>query len=100
MRSALEHSSGAYISSVLASEDLKGGLLQHGQVNIDLKSSLATLRLKVGEERLSLEELDGMSQKGISLKIDLQLQATLVSSLSAPRDKAKLASLSLPHAGD
>ena len=46
-RSAVEHSAGAYVSSVVASEDLRDGLLQHRTVNIDLTPAIAILRSKV-----------------------------------------------------
>ena len=41
-----------------------------------------------------------MSQKAISVKIDLQLQSFLADSLTDMRGKARFASLNLAHAGD
>ena len=41
-----------------------------------------------------------MSQKVVSLKIDLKLHLNLVNSLTDVRDKARKASLGLAHAGD
>jgi hypothetical protein len=41
-----------------------------------------------------------MSQRMISLEIDKKLKLSLVQSLTAKRDKARIASLGLPHAGD
>ena len=41
-----------------------------------------------------------VSQKMISLEIDKKLKISLIQSLTEKRDKARLASLGLPHAGD
>ena len=41
-----------------------------------------------------------MTQKMISFEIDKKLKLLLEQSLSVKRDKARLASLGLPHAGD
>ena len=98
LRGAVDHSAGAYISSVHASESLKEGLLPHGNVQVDIGSTMALLREKVDE--LAPEEVAGMTQKLISLEIDKNLKARLIQSLPDRRDKARLASLGLQHAGD
>jgi hypothetical protein len=98
LRGAVDHSAGAYISSVHASEILKEGLLPHGNVQVDIGSAMALLREKVDE--LAPEEIPEMTQKMISFEIDKNLKHGLVQSLSVKRDKARLASLGLPHAGD
>ena len=99
LTSAVDHSAGAYTTSVLSSEILKQGLLPNGNISTDLSNVVALLNTKVQEE-LSEEELFGMSQKAVSLSINLKLQQSLTNSLSELRDKARMASLSLPHAGD
>ena len=99
LTSAVDHSAGAYTASVLSSEILKQGLLPNGNISTDLSNVVALLNTKVQEE-LSEEELFGMSQKAVSLSINLKLQQSLTNSLSELRDKARMASLSLPHAGD
>ena len=65
---------------------------------MDITTATALLRQKADE--ISPEELPEMSQKMISLEIDKKLKISLVQSLSEKRDKARLASLGLPHAGD
>ena len=75
LRSAVEHSSGAYISSVMASEALKEGLLPHGTISINVSSAMAILKLKVGGD-MSDDELFEMPQRGLRLKIDLPGQFT------------------------
>ena len=99
LRSAEEHSAGAYISSVLSTESLKEGLLPHRNISISLVPSILYLNTKVQEE-LSEDDLFGMNQRSISVQIDLQLQSRLAESLTSMRDKARMASLSLAHSGD
>ena len=57
LRGAVDHSAGAYVSSVNASESLKEGLLSHGNVQVDITNAMALLRGKVG--RLAPEEVAG-----------------------------------------
>ena len=99
LRGAVDHSAGAYVSSVYASESLKEGLLPHGNVQLNIIDALALLRQQTNGE-LSAEELPETSQKMISYEIDKHLKLSLAQSLSDRRDKARLASLGLPHAGD
>jgi hypothetical protein len=99
LRGAVEHSAGAFVSSAFACESLKEGLLPHGNVQLNITSALAMLRERTVDE-LPQEELVEMKQKMISFEIDKKLRVSLVQSLSAQRDKARLASLGLAHAGD
>ena len=68
LRGAADHSAGAYISSVHASESLKEGLLPHGNVQVNIDSAMALLREKVDE--LAPEEISEMTQKMISFEVD------------------------------
>ena len=95
---AVDHTAGAFISSVHASQSLKEGLLPHGNVQVNINSAMALLREKVDE--LAPEQIPDMTQKMISLEVDKNLKIGLVHSLSAKGDKARMASLGLPHAGD
>ena len=99
LRSAKDHAAAAYITSVFSSEPLKEGLLSHGNLNIDLTPATNVLSAKLQEE-VAPEDLFGMSQKAASLKVDLASQLSLTNQLTELRDKARLASLSLLHAGD
>ena len=98
LRGAVDHSAGAYISSVHASEVLKEGLLPHGNVQLDISAAVALLKQKTDE--LSQEELSDMTQKMIGFEIDKKLKILLEQSLTVKKDKARLASLGLQHAGD
>jgi hypothetical protein len=73
-------------------------LLTHGNVQLDITNTVAILRQKTDE--LCLEELPEMSQKMISYQVDNKLKLCLAKSLTDQRDKARLASLGLAHAGD
>ena len=95
---AVEHSAGAFFISVHASESMKEGLLPHGNVQVDTISAMALLREKVDE--LAFEEVPEMTQKTTSLEIDKNLKVRLAQSLTDKRDKARIASLGLQHAGD
>ena len=99
LRRAELHSPGVFICSANASESLKDGLLPHSSVSTDLSSALGLLSNTLQEE-LTTEELYCMSQKVVSLKIDLKIHLNLVNSLTDVRDKARKASLGLAHAGD
>ena len=99
LRGAVAHSPGAYISSVHAAEPLKEGLLVHGNVGVDLSTAQALLNQTLREE-VPPEELALLNQKMISFKVDSKLKLSLVSSLTDLRDKARMASLGLDHAGD
>jgi hypothetical protein len=67
-----------------------------------LPALLAQLAEKTGEAA-TVEELDGMTQKALSIKIDAHKQRQLTEHLEREgdvRDLARMASLRLPHAGD
>ena len=49
---------------------------------------------------MTREELSGASQKAISLRVDLNNRQLLETLMVRTRDKARLASLGLPHSGD
>jgi hypothetical protein len=56
LRVAVDHSPGAYISSVHAAEPLKEGLLVHGNVGVDLTSAQDLLS-QILQEVVPPEEL-------------------------------------------
>jgi hypothetical protein len=105
LRSAADHSTAAYTISVLSSQDLKQQILglpeQSCPPNIS-PTLLDILTAKQGEEA-TLDNLHGVTQKSVSLKIDRkrhQELTELTNTSGVKRDIARLASLSLPHAGD
>ena len=95
LKSAADHSTAAYITSVLSSQDLKQQILGLPEQSCPPKVTDALLEMltaKQGEEAT----LD-------SIKIDrkrLERLSEHISSSGVVRDIARLASLSLPHAGD
>ena len=99
LRGTVDHSAGAYISSVFAAEALKEGLLTHGNTAIDLISAKELLSEKLLEV-IPEEELPQLSQKMLSYMMDKQLQLSLVDSLTDKRDKARLALLGMAHSWD
>ena len=60
LRGAVDHAPGAYVSSVHASESLKEGLLPHGNVQVDITTSMTLLREKV--DGLAPEMIAEMTQ--------------------------------------
>jgi hypothetical protein len=101
----MDHSAAAYTTSVLSSQDLKQQILGLAEQDCPPTLPPALLELlsaKQGEEA-TLENLHGVTQKSVSLKIDVlnHLRLTeLISNSRVHRDIARLASLGLPHAGD
>ena len=105
LKSAEDHSSAAYVSSKVASRDLMAQILKQPDEDSSPRLSallLTLLSAKQGEEA-TVENLSGVAQKATSLKIDLckhQRLTEQVANLGTQRDKARLASLGLPHSGD
>ena len=102
LRSAKKHSSAAFLSSVFSSETLVEQLAP----NLDF-SVVSTLEAREllsvlldEEEVFSDESVRGLSQKQLSLKIDEKDHEKLLAGAELVRDKARLNSVQLPHAGD
>ena len=102
---ASDHAPAAYTTSLLSSQDLKLRILSSTEEEspANVHAALLTyLGAKMGEEA-SLDSLIGVSQKAVSLKInlmDLQLLSKYISGLDEVRETARLASLGQPHSGD
>ena len=107
LRGAEDHSSAAYAASVVASRPLTRLLLHAGRYTdqeprltlpVQLVESLAAT---LGEE-VREEELVGVTQKQLAVKVDLRQQRLLQEQIGEDevRERARMASLSLPHAGD
>ena len=115
MRGAENHAPAAHVSSLLSSQLLVQDLTTHVQqpvpdaplqdeevlAGILGPELLAALGAAQGEEAREAE-LVGMNQRQISLKVDLEVQQQLIRGLEEDedRERARLASLALPHAGD
>ena len=52
------------------------------------------------DEILTLDSVEGACQKELSLRVDSRLHDTLIDDAESTRDKARLASVGLSHAGD
>ena len=91
LRSARDHSTAAYISSVLATEHLMDDIKEG--TNLDLVTNLTDAIAHLGEElgdQTTREELSCIPQKTISLNIDLKKLSLLQSDLETDREKARL----------
>ena len=105
LRAALDHAPAAYITSLLSSQDMKESILDLTSEECPPAISTALmdcLAAKMGED-VTINSLQGVSQREVSLKIDLhylQLLTDHISELGVTRDIARLACLGLPHAGD
>ena len=60
LRGAVDHSPGTYVTSVHVSESLKEGLLPHGNVQVDITTSMTLFREKV--DGLAPEMIAEMTQ--------------------------------------
>ena len=102
IRGAVHHSSSAYLASSMEAQDIVNQLLTNSEsviphTDVALNHLSGVLDL---EERLLGGAILGESQRCLSLKVDTHQQQKLADSISEVRDKARLASLSLPHSGD
>ena len=103
LRSAVDHAPGAYAVSFLAAQPLLDGLLGEDEEEPQLPQSvLDQITARTGEDT-TVETLAGVSQKNISLKVDLSNKThllLLISEANKEREIARMASLGLPHAGN
>jgi hypothetical protein len=99
LRTAIPHASGALVSSVVGCATLAQ---QFTRCDVDLQD--LTLQTRDLAERMSTpvsdDQLIEMSQRAISLEVDLKLRAAVDSEAITDRDKARLRVLSAPHTGD
>ena len=105
MRSADDHTAAAFITFLLNSQSIRQDLLSLTEEDsqITIPNHLLTLLSTKQEEEATQESLLGVSQKAVSLQIDLNNTNLLTANLTREgvvRDIARFASLSLPHAGD
>ena len=105
LKGAEDHATAAFAASLLSSQELKEKLLNLPEDDCPTHLSaalLAQLSIKQGEEATK-ENLTGVPQRAISLKISLhnhQLLTEHTTSTGVQRDIARLASLTVPHSGD
>ena len=102
MRSASNHASVAFLASWTNSVPLILQMIP--SLELSPLSTVGALEhlskvLEV-EDAVSLESVDGISQKELSLRVDDKLYNELIEAAETVRDKARLASVELPHAGD
>ena len=104
LRAAEDHAPAAYAASVLAARPLAYSLLQRPPEEPTLllpQPLLDNLTASLGEEAKE-ENLVKLPQKMIGLKIDQHLHESLQEKIGEEeaRERARLLSLTLPHAGD
>ena len=101
-RSAADHASAAHAVSLLAAQPLLDGLLGEDSEEPQLPQPLLDkITAKTGETA-SVDSLQGISQREVSLKVDLLNQSLLLHHFNEEgeeREIARMASLGLPHAG-
>ena len=103
MRSAKNHASAAYLSSLLGCKPL----IEEVTPSLNLTPNTAealdhlngVLQVEAGEE-IPEAVVIGMSQKQLSVMVDNSVHSNLLSLAESARDRARLHSVSLPHAGD
>ena len=108
LRAAEDHASAAYAASVLSAQlrvqDLVGGRQvvdgEEGALGRDLLGALSAAQGE--QERLRQADLVGMTQRQMSVKVDLHQQSKLMDMVGEDeeRERARLLSLSLDHTGD
>ena len=102
LRSALRHASAAFLASWSSCQ----ALIEQLAPTLDLSViSTAEAREHLSrvlnyEEILPEEVVSGLTQKELSLRIDTNDLKNLVEYVASTRDKARLLSVQLPHAGD
>ena len=105
MRSASRHVSAAYLSSQLQSEALCNQMLDRDSDTAPVCPSTHNALVHLSsilqlEEPLVVGQVAAMSQKELSTRVDEVSHQQLLDSVTEVTDKARLASLGLPHSGD
>ena len=102
LRAAMDHGAAAYATSLLQSQPLVSQLLSTPEDELEplRPAVLATLSIQLNED-VTIESLTGLTQRMVSAKVDLANQTLLTPKIleAGEREVARLASLSLPHAG-
>ena len=112
VRGAEDHAPAAFAASVFDSQSLSQSLLSEplllegndadeGAARVLPPRALAALCVTLGEN-ITEEELIGIRQRKLGEKVDQHLHRRLLDDLdeAEQREKARLSSLTLPHAGD
>ena len=102
MRSAAKHASSAYLSSLLSCKSLVEQVAPSLDLRLDSNEVLEHLNsvLDLEEGDITEEVAYGMNQKQLSTLIDGTVHRSLLGLADNVRDKARLQSVGLPHAGD
>ena len=104
LRAASDHCFAAYITSLLSSQDLKQQILDKSEEECPptiTAEMLERLQATTGRED-SIRSLQGLTQKEMSLSIDMKNLhdfSTSISDSGNIRHKARLGSLGLPNSG-
>ena len=105
LRSAEHHASSAFIPSMIGFQTIRQNLLNLSDEDsqITVPENLIAMLSTRQEAEVTAESLQGTTQKAASLLIDLHNKELLIETITREdvvREKARLASLGLPHAGD
>ena len=102
MRSAAKHASSAYLSSLLSCKSLVEQVAPSLDLHLDSDQALEHLNsvLDLEEGNITEEVAFGMNQKQLSTLIYGTVYRSLLGLADDVREKARLHSVGLPHAGD
>ena len=103
LRSAEEHSSAAFLRSILDAENQIKTILKQEEVTIDIDKALNHFREVTEDSTITsvehLMQVVGSSQKSLSFRVDSHNRDKLLSRTTETRNKARLGSLQLPQVG-
>ena len=102
IRRACLHASAAYISSIVQSQDLVSGILQHTpSTPLHLEEAISISADAAGKpDWTTLEEVDvSLHQRALSASLDSASFEHLLSTAQSPRFRALALACALPHAG-
>ena len=101
LRSAAYHASAAHISSFLSCRSLVQDVATGLDLSLGMEEDLEHLNSVLDmEEEVTMQVLEGYSQKQLSTLVDQTLHRSLLSQAVSTRDKSRLLSVGLPHSGD
>ena len=103
LHSTAEHSSSAFLGSILDAENRIKTILKQDEVTIDTEEALNHFKEVIEDPSITsvdhLTQVVGSSQKSLSFKVDSHNRDKLLSKTSETKDKARLGSLMQPQAG-
>ena len=106
LRCTAKHASVAYIASLASCRDLVEDVTTDLQLNLDLSEAISHLNNVLckdqdgDQEGLTEAIVITLKQRELSIMVDNVIKGSLLDSVETTREKARLHSVALPHAGD